>query len=92
MNKVLKGHGHNFSKKLFCYFECTNKAFKMINRNDCQLLGFIQYKEFCDTRLCNVNKDCAMILFTYIKRPVWKLKSMCKTIGNENLCQKQTSR
>lgn len=50
MNKVLKGHGHNFSKKLFCYFECTNKAFKMINRNDCQLLSFMQDKEFTVTQ------------------------------------------
>lgn len=54
MNKVLKGvlkrHGHDFSKKLFCYFECTNKAFKMINRNDCQLLGFMQDKEFTVTQ------------------------------------------
>ena len=50
MNKVLKGHGHDFSKKLFCYFECTNKAFKMINRNDCQLLNFMQDKEFTVTQ------------------------------------------
>lgn len=77
------------------YFAILNaqiiKAFKMINRNDCQLLRFMQDKEF--TRLCNVNKDRMCNDFVYIQlRPVLKLKLMCKTMGNENLCQKQTSR
>ena len=67
MNKVLKGHGHNFSKKLFCYFECTNKAFKMINRNDCQLLSFMQDKEFTVTRLCNVKKVCNDFVYIHKK-------------------------
>lgn len=44
-------HGHDFSQNLFSYnFECTNKAFKMINRNDCQLLSFMQDKEFTVTQ------------------------------------------
>lgn len=56
-----------------------------------ELLRFMQDKEF--TRLCNVNKDCMCNDFVYIQlRPVLKLKLMCKTMGNENLCQKQTSR
>lgn len=50
MKKVLKGQGHNFCHNLFCCFECTNKAFKMINRNDCQLLSFMQDKEFTVTQ------------------------------------------
>lgn len=88
MNKVLKGHaGHDFCQNFAILNAQIIKAFKMINRNDCQLLRFMQDKEF--TRLCNVNKDRMCNDFVYIQlRPVLKLKLMCKTMGNKNLCQK----
>lgn len=57
MKKVLKGQGHDFCHNLFCCFECTNKAFKMINRNNCQLLSFMQDSSLWhNLRLCNVKQ------------------------------------
>lgn len=48
MNKVLKGHTCMVTILVKIYF--ANKAFKMINRNDCQLLSFMQDKEFTVTQ------------------------------------------